>query len=264
MLIAYDPDDEDWSPSAWLGAYTAGLYDEFAEYWQLNAPADDSDLTERQRADLHHLKAMADAMTDCLHSLTASNALVGKTKDWFTELGIDRRVDERVSAAVARAIHNHAIVRDAIKLDLASQAADILLAGAEKRAAFLIALISDRRLSDRAAAFLDRATRLYLWGFSPEAVVMCASVLEAAYEVRFTAHEMFRLQITKSGKEYEPYEYEQGALAAGVFTKPEKDLARQIRSARNDTLHNAPNTALDAEDALTITADLLEKLLARE
>lgn len=72
---------------------------------------------------------------------------------------------------------------------------------------------------------------------------------------------MFRLQITRSGKEYEPHEYERAALAAELFSKEDKNLAQSIRRARNDTLHNVPNTGLGAENALTATASLLEKLL---
>lgn len=262
-MIAYDPDDKDWSPSGWLGAYADVLYSEFRRYWELNESDEDTEITEEQRSGFRHFKAIADALTPCLHSLRASDALIGKASAWFDEIGVERKVDEKLAVSIARALYkNHPIVRDTIKLDLASTAADVLLAGAEKRAVFLLALIADRPLSDRAAAFLDRATQLYLWGFGPEAVVMCASVLEAAYEVRFPSEEMFRLQVTRSGKEYVPHEYEQAALAARIFTKAEKDMAAKVRRARNDTLHNAPNTALSAEDALTATAGLLDRLLS--
>ena len=261
-MIAYDPNDKDWSPSGWLGAYADVLYSEFTRYWELNGPDENTEISDEQRSELRHFKAIADALVPCLHSLRASDVLVERARAWLDGMGVERQVDEKLAVSIARATHKHPIVRDTIKLELASTAADVLLAGAEKRAVFLLALIADRPLSDRAAAFLDRATQLYLWGFAPESVVMCASVLEAAYEVRFPAEEMFRLQITKSGREYEPYEYEKAALAARVFTKSEKDLAGKVRRARNDTLHNAPNTALSAEDALTATADLLGRLLS--
>lgn len=136
----------------------------------------------------------------------------------------------------------------------------MLLAGAEERAATLIELVANRNLSERAAAFLDRATRLYLWGFEPESVVMCASVLEAAYEQRFSSQELFALQIRKTGRHFEPFQYEQAALASKVFTPQEKKLAYLIRTARNDTLHNAPNVALGADQAINGTATLLGKL----
>jgi len=262
-MEAYDPNDNDWSPSAWLGAYAQGLHDEFSEFWELDGPSENSEITEDHRSYLRHLKAIADALTPCLHSLSASNALVGEASAWFDELGVERKVDEKLAVSIARALHkNHAIVRDTIKLDLASTAAEVLLSGAETRAVFLLALIADRPLPDRAAAFLDRATKLYLWGFGPEAVVMCASVLEAAYEERFPPEEMFRLQITRSGKQYEAHDYEQAALAARIFTKAEKDLARKVYRARSDTLHNVPNTTLSAEEALNATAGLLDRLLA--
>jgi hypothetical protein len=43
------------------------------------------------------------------------------------------------------------------------------------------------RLSPMASKYLQRATRLHLWGFEPEAVIMCRSVLEAALVARLSA-----------------------------------------------------------------------------
>jgi len=60
------------------------------------------------------------------------------------------------------------------------------LPAAEKRATQLVTLIASRRLSDRALAYLDRATRLHLWGFDPECAIMCRSVLEAALVARLS------------------------------------------------------------------------------
>jgi hypothetical protein len=268
-MESYDPTDKDWSPSAWLGAYAQALHDEFSEFWELDGPRENSEITEEHRSHLRHLKAIADALSPCLHSLSASNALVGNASAWFDEIGVERKVDEKLAVSIAHALHkNHAIVRDTIKLDLASTAAEVLLSGAETRAVFLLALIADRPLPNRAAAFLDRATKLYLWGFGPECVVLCACVLEAAYEEQFPLEEMFRLQIrrrrNKSGEfdQYRAVDYERAALAAGIFTRAEQDLAGKVRVARNDTLHFAPNIALSAEDALTATAHLLSRLLS--
>lgn len=255
----YDP-EEDWSPGGWLGAYANCLWNDYLDYWELqNVPAD-STLTPEDRARNQALYEVAEAIVPCLHSLSVAPVALAKVRRFLTDLGAVGRIDDDTAARVARALHSLPIVRDGIRCDLAMQATDGLLRGAERRASLLVSLLAYRQLSDRAVAFLDRATRLYLWGFEPEAVVMCASVLEAAYEARFSAEEMFRLQVTKKGAEYEPHEYEQAAIAAHVFSLPDKRMAERIRRARNDTLHNVPTVALPADKALNATAGLLAKL----
>jgi hypothetical protein len=259
-VYEYDP-DEDWSPASWLTSYASVLYNEYLDYWELQNVPSDSSFTPEQRQYFAHLEGLARDLVPCLHSLSVGPEVVAKVQSIFrAEFNATKEVDDELAAVVTRLIYSHPIIRDGVRIDLALQAADVLLPNAEKRAADLIALIAHRKLSERAAAFLDRATRLYLWGFEPESVVLCASVLEAAYETRFSPMEMFRLQIVRKGTEYEPHEYEQAALAAGIFTKADKDLAARIRRARNDTIHNAPNTTVGAIEALQGTATLLDRL----
>jgi hypothetical protein len=209
------------------------------------------------------MKELADTLVPCLHSLSISSELRARLKAWLEQLGVTdtaATLDVSDATRLAKVIYAQPMVRHGVRFDLAFQACDVLLAGAEQRAAVLIDLVGSYSLSQRAAAFMDRATRLFLWGFEPEAVVMCASVLEAAYEQRFPPEEMFRLQIRKVAQEFEAYQYEEAAVAAKAFSVNDKQLARSIRRARNDTLHNAPNVALDAEQVLRATASLLTRL----
>lgn len=264
--MTYDP-EEDWSAASWLGAFADTLYNEYLDYWELqNVPADSS-LSDRQREHFRRMYAIAQSLTPCLYSLNVSPEIVAKVRDFMVQIGVSRDEAEGTDAVFAtrilHAIRAHPIIRDGVRLTLASVAADTLLAGAEERASALLALTAVRHLSPRASAFLDRATQLFLWGFEPETVVMCAAVLEAAYETRFPPELMIRLQVPKTGREYQAHEYERAALAAGIFGKSDRDLAAKIRLARNDTLHNAPNVALDARGALQSTASLLSALFPR-
>lgn len=256
--MEYDPKG-DWSPASWLGAYVNVLWNEYLEYWELWDVPEESAFTPEQREFHRHMSELAEHMDRCLHTLRGDEDLVAKVREMTKHLGATADVNEDQAVLIAQTIHAHPIIHDGIKIGLAFEAADSLLEGAEKRAPELVALLSSRRLSDRAAAFLDRAARLFLWGFEPETVVMCGSVLEAAYESRFTALDMIRLEITKKDKdaEYQAYQYEQAALASGVYSREQKDLAAKVRRARNDTLHNAPNTTFGAGDALKSTATLL-------
>jgi hypothetical protein len=258
--MGYEPDEDGWTASGWLGADTDAMYNEYLDYWELQNVPSDSELTDAHRAHFRSLKDLAESLTPCLHSLSMTPAAVERVKACLQQLGASKAAADLSAdgaARIARAIYSDQIVRDGIQIDLAFQACNTLLAGAEQRAAVLIELVGNHSLSPRAAAFLDRATRLYLWGFEPESVVMCASVLEAAYEERFSDQEMFRLQIRKTDSQFKPYQYEQAAVAAKVFSLADKKLATKIRQARNDTLHNAPNIALKADEVLRSTASLL-------
>ena len=255
----YDPDEE-WSAASWLGAYANVLSDDYLNYWELLNIPDDSELTDSHRAQNKNLHEVAKSILPSLHSLQADSEIARKVSAFVEGVGISATINEATAAAVVRAIQSHPIVRDGIKLELAMEATDVVLAGAEQRAAELVALIADRKLNPRAAAFLQRATRLFLWGFEPESVVMCAAVLEAAYEDRFTAEDMIRLQVPKRGEEYRASEYERAALADRLYSREDQDLAITIRRARNDILHNVPDTVLKPIKALRDTASLLSRL----
>ena len=262
--MSYDPDDETgYSAASWLGAYANMILNEYTEYWELDRKREGSTLSDEDREYFRSLSKVTGVVTDSLFTLTLSPKARDSVGGWLERLGIDKKapeINQEMTGHIVKALSKHPIVRDGIQIDLAMHATDILLSDAETRVATLIALITTRNLSHRAAAYLDRATRLFLWGFPAESVVMCASVLEAAYEERFPPETMFQLQIPKKNKQYEPWEYERAALAAGVFSKAQKDEAASLRHARNDTLHNAPIVALTPEAALTTTATLLQCL----
>lgn len=75
------------------------------------------------------------------------------------------------------------LIRDRVSLELAQTAIE-QLKGAHERALRLVGLIHGKELSDRASSYVQRATTLYIWGFEPEAAVMCRSSLEAALSDR--------------------------------------------------------------------------------
>jgi hypothetical protein len=87
---------------------------------------------------------------------------------------------------VRRMLRSHAqssIVKDSVGLMLARDALD-QLTGAGERCLRLLALVQGRGVSPRASEFIKHATRLYVWGFDVECIIMCRSVLEAALVAR--------------------------------------------------------------------------------
>jgi hypothetical protein len=261
MGIYYNP-DEGFSPSSWMGTIAGEMFNQYLNYWGQQNERRSPDITPESREKFGRLIALADALRPCLHSLSVDRGALDRVRDLLRG-GNSADLSDADASEIAGLLTSHPIVEHGIAIHLASEAADELLTGAESRVGLLAELLAQRSLSDRAAAYLDRATRLYLWGFEPESVVMCGCVLEAAYPERFSELDMLRLQIQKKGDEYEPHQYEGAALSSRIFTTAQRSLARTIRRARNDVLHAVPAVALSARDALLGTAQLLESLFPR-
>lgn len=82
-----------------------------------------------------------------------------------------------------RSIGKTTQVRDRLGLALASDAMD-QLAGSSDRCLRLLGILRAQNMSPRASLFIGRATRLFVWGFEPEAAIMCRAALEAALAER--------------------------------------------------------------------------------
>jgi hypothetical protein len=260
-MTSYDP-DEDWRPSGWLWSNTEALHQEYRVFWGLEPPVDLEERRPQANDATHALVAISEAIVPVLHSLAIDDTLRSRLADFA--FGVDRNATdgftEETALTVAKALSSHPLVRDAIRFDLAFTAAEAMLPRAEDRVPFLVQLVASRHISPRAAAYLDRATRLFLWGFDVESVAMCAASVEAALESVFPAERMFQLQISKKGQEFSSHEYESAAQAAGVFSASDRHAAKRLRRSRNDVMHNVPVTGLDVEDALKLAASLLTKI----
>ena len=256
----YDP-DEGFSASSWLATIANAIYNEYLDYWEQQNLDSSSELSEDQRHRVGLLIKLTAALKPCMHSLSLDPPVIEGIREFMAQLGL-RDVDEDFAGRVLHAVRSNPIVHHGLQIELASEAADNLLAGAENRFGVLLGLIASRTLSRRAAAYLDRATRLYLWGFEPEAIIMCAAVLEAAYPERFSLADMVRLGVRKNrdDSELRPHEYEFAAFSDGVYSKAQRDLAGTIRRARNFVAHTVPVEQLTAQKAIVGTAELLSCL----
>ena len=182
-MTDYDP-QEPGTLSGMLWAYVDVYWNEYREYWELVGSTEDNSFSDDQR-ELHRgLDRIGEAMRRTIRSLSPDAASVATVNQFFQVLGIELNADPANAAKTLRTMHKQPIVRDCLAISLALEAVDTLLPAAEGRAAELVALIASRQMSHRASAYLERATKLYLWGFDPECVIMCRSVLEAALSSR--------------------------------------------------------------------------------
>jgi hypothetical protein len=165
-------------------------------------------------------------------------------------------------------LHKQPIVRDCLAISLALEAVDTLLPTAEDRVAELVALIASRTMSSRASAYLERATTLHLWGFDPECVIMCRSVLDAALSSRLATlvaqdeppPNLDRL-IALAGAEGILPGYQPAANRRGWSARKGSLIedAEHIRLAGNRLLHELPHLTV-APKALTDSATAVRTL----
>jgi hypothetical protein len=261
--MLYEPDEE-FSLSSWFGTVAEDVRQQYFRYWEQVESAHTPEVAPEDRLAWTHLINLSRGLRRGIDSLAFDAATVDEAKRMLTFLGQDGASDW-VAAAWTASLRDNPVVKHGILIELASEAADTLLAGAEQRVLFLTELVAQRVMSERARAFLERATRLYLWGFEPECVVMCACSLEAAYPERFSDLDMFGLQIKKHEKalEYTPAQYEMAAKASRVYSADQGTAAARIRRARNDIVHNVPDLSMPATQALEDTAALLDALFPR-
>lgn len=227
----------------------------------------DDDYRRRWGPEEEHqlFRDIAEAFPPSLASLEISSELVARIRTLYDEVGTPFGGLQNVAEFV-QTLTAHPIVRERLEIRYAYEAV-ALLKGLHARLDVLLELMVERQLTPAADAFLRKATRLFLWGFEEETIVMCAAALEAAYQARFSDDEMVRLAIRKRdpSSSFSIGQYVNAAVRLGVFTVQQARLADELRSARNKSVHG-PNALADARNELTAgravrgTAELLGEL----
>lgn len=244
-----------------IWAYVNWHWNEYLDYWELQNVNEASELDDSERAFFRRMKELGEAIAPTLFSLSVGSDLRTVAGDVVESIGGNRAVAEDRAEGLVRAFGSYAPVRDCVRISLALAAAEEMLPRAEDRISPLLRLISARDLSERAAAYLDRATRLFLWGFDSECIIMCHSVFDAALQERVPDEQVWQAGLTKEGAEYTSADRINAALALRILGHREKDLAHRLRRARNDTVHNAPDSvALNSEVALKDLCEILDRL----
>lgn len=242
-----------------LTTYIESDWNGYLDHWGLHIEAEATDASG-EAANLHRaFENLAQSIRQCVRSLTVEEEVLDSVRDLFA-ITSDEEVPRSILIGILDSLAERTVVDDLIKIQLGYELAEELASSAEERISELLSLLALRSLSERTRAYLDRATRLYLWGFDPECVIMCHSVLEAALDERVPDEVVWSHGITKRGRSCSSYHRIQAASAAGVFDAQDRDMAHELRQARNDTVHSAPQISLDAQTAVSRLAKLLDKL----
>lgn len=266
----YDPDRPE-EMSGWLALHVADYWRRYLEYWELEEDVADPRHDEAARRLHRKLDAIGGAVRTLLHTLSPDEAAVAAIRDF---VDVSEAEDPLEAAAeVIRLVHETPIVRDSIRIALGFEAAEELLPRAESRISDLLTLVAARSVSPRAATFLDRATRLYLWGFDPECVIMCRAVLEAALTARL-ADDVDRddpapnldnlLRIAGGRKVLDGFERAKNRKGWRARKGSPLWRAERLKWAGNEVLHQRPEVvgsrSTDIQDAREAVRELAEIL----
>lgn len=275
--MAYDPDDPK-TVRSWLSAYLGVEWNEYLSHWGLNKSSPNS-FDDETREINQGLARLATAFLRGMHSLQLTDEARGLASGFVKGAGLESFVEGLSDAEIARMMRNAPVVRDGIKYELAMEAVDTLLSTAEDRAPELLAHLATRKLGLAATAYVERVTRLYLWGFDPECLAMCRATLEAALADRLYSvlppdeqtpklEQLLRLAGERS-------------LLPGYGTLPKRSArdrgwraargtllwkADRVRSLGNHVLHEEPALREDQEDpadidtALRYFVDVIDRL----
>lgn len=273
MTSPYDPEHPE-EMSGRLGLEVARYWKQYLEYWELQEDVEDPRHDEAARRLHRKLDAIGGAVRKLLHTLTPDADAVVAIRDF---VDVSEAEDPLEAAAeVIRLVHETPIVRDSIRIALGFEAAEELLPRAEGRISDLLTLVAARSVSTRAASFLDRATRLYLWGFDPECVIMCRAVLEAALASRLAddldaddaAPNLDNLLRIAGGRKI-LQGFERAKNRKGWRARKGSPLwrAERLKWAGNEVLHQRPEVAAsrstdikDAREAVSELAWVLSEL----
>jgi hypothetical protein len=131
------------------------------------------------------------------------------------------------------------VARTRAEIELAAQAVAKLFEGKSRLSLILLAL-SEFKLSDRAAAFVDRMVQCFIWGLDTETTVMARAVLEAALEDTISEQQLASLGKKRSRHGYTYAQYRDAAEELSLLEPDRLHDLDAVRVAANEAVHATP------------------------
>jgi hypothetical protein len=130
--------------------------------------------------------------------------------------------------------------------------------GVVKRALKLIDVAVGIDTGPPAAKFLNRVSRCYMFGFMPEAVVMCRAVMENEVKETFSRRKLTQ-PATERGRS-EMRSMLKALVLYGVLDEEHRKLAWQVWERGSKAAHLDPGQVKDALETIRYTVAVLNKL----
>jgi len=248
-------DEDDWSLWTVLGEAVDHWHEVYRHYWATaRIESEAPELDPEAQVELARLDEAAPKLLEHAFALR----LVGSGGSAF------RPLPEMVEPIrrILEIYGDSPVVRHRWSFTIAHDALD-RLDDSPARAAKLLNLIQMHELNERTAAYLARVTRLYVYGFDVEALVMSRAALETALQDALPDEQLAEAGIDKTGREYSLATRISAARKAGYFNRRREELAHSLRKSANQALHTAPAFLHDRiGDAFEAIAGLAELLAA--
>jgi len=151
------------------------------------------------------------------------------------------------------------LVTERFIIDLSRDAIDKIEEGAS-RIFQLYQLVLSSTPSDATQKFLGRLSRCYIWGYDPECVMLCRSVIDTAFNKKVT-YKMCKKYPVERNKS--PFSLENRIEVALKEELIDKDIAKKAHSVRlrgNTAVHKQPDGIKDVWGTICDTIAVLEKI----
>jgi hypothetical protein len=182
---------------------------------------------------------------------TPSKEEIEKIKELFRNYIEERPEEPRNENSPLR------LVWERFCIDLAWQSADKMTEGAN-RIFNLYRLVLSSPPSRPTLDYLLRLSRCYIWGFDPECVILCRSIMDTAFR---------KIMSDKLGEENQ-FDYDlknriDVAVEKGFIDGKTGRLAHSVRIRGNKAIHYQPDATKDVWNTIRDTISVLEVLFSK-
>jgi len=187
---------------------------------------------------------------------TPSKEEIEKTKELFRNYIEEQPEEPRNENSPLR------LVWERFCIDLAWQSADKMAEGAN-RIFNLYRMMRTFRPSRPTIDYLLRLSRCYIWGFDPECVILCRSILDAAFQKKIS-YDICEKYFGQKEKNYFTLDNRiEAAFEEGFIDYSIKKLAIEIKTQGNNAVHKQPDSRNDAWKIMRDTINVLEVLFSK-
>ena len=151
------------------------------------------------------------------------------------------------------------LVKERLEIELAKIPLDKLCQGAQRIInLYLIALSIPPQKP--ILHYLNRLSRCYIWGFDPECIMLCRSVIDSAFKKAVNDKICKEKLGDRGSMKFSLNDRITVGHNIGLLDEQMKETAIEIKDRGNNAVHVQPDNATDVLDAITKTIAVLEKI----
>ncbi len=151
------------------------------------------------------------------------------------------------------------LIWERISIDLAQEVIGKICLGAD-RVFELFRMVLKTHPSEETQQFLGRLARCYIWGFDPECVILCRSVLDTAFQKNISDDICKKYYSEKDVEFFTLNERIKAAFKEGLINQNTRKLALKIKWDGDNAVHNRPDITKDVFGTICDTLIVVEQL----